>query len=157
MRNKALAGAALAAAIGGLYQLEGVKTNAYLDIAGVPTICAGTTLGVKMGDKATAQQCWDMTVADFRKHERPVLDKIKVSLNTNQQTALAFFCYNVGITACTNSTAFRLINQGDYAAGCKAMGMFNKVRINGVLVHSKGLQNRRNAEIDLCLKPVPFW
>lgn len=153
MRNRALGGAALAAAITGLMALEGVELTAYRDIAGVPTLCAGTTLNVKMGDKATPQQCWDMTVADFKKHEKPVLDKIKVPLTTNQQTALTYFCYNIGIYGCSTSRAFRLFNSGDYVAGCNAMGMWNKITVNGRKVVSKGLQNRRNAEIVLCLKP----
>lgn len=153
MRNKMLSGAALVAAIAGLYQLEGVETRAYRDIAGVPTICAGTTVGVKMGDVATPQQCWDMTVIDYQKHEKAVLDNIKVPLNVNQQMALTFFCYNVGTYACINSTAFRTINAGTYTAGCQAMGRFNKITVNGRKVVSKGLVNRRNAEIALCLKP----
>lgn len=153
MRNRILSGAALVAAITGLYQLEGVETQAYRDIAGVPTICAGTTLGVKMGDKATPQQCWDMTVIDYKKHEQAVLDSIKVPLNLNQQMALTFFCYNVGVYACKSSTAFRTINAGNYTAGCQAMGLFNKITVNGRKVVSKGLVNRRNSEIALCLKP----
>lgn len=157
MRNKALIGAALAAAIGGLYTLEGVKFDAYRDIAGVPTICAGTTQGVSIGDKATPQQCWDMTVADYRKHEAAVLKAINVSLNINQQMALTFFCYNVGVSACVSSTAFRLINAGDYTAGCQAMALFNKVTINGKKVVSKGIVNRRAAEVKLCLASPSSW
>ena len=153
MRNRLLSGAALVAAITGLYQLEGVETQAYRDIAGVPTICAGTTLGVKMGDRATPQQCWDMTVIDYRKHEKAVLGNIKVPLNINQHMALSFFCYNVGVYACKSSTAFRQINAGNYTAGCQAMGLFNKITVNGKKVVSKGLTNRRNSEIALCLKP----
>lgn len=155
MRNKALVGAALAAAITGLYQLEGVKYKSYMDIAGVPTLCAGTTLGVKLGQTATPQQCWDMTVRDYQKHEKAVLAGIKVDLNVNQQVALTFFCYNVGYYGCLNSTAFRKINAGDYTAGCQAMALWNKITVNGRKVVSDGLKNRRQAEIDLCLKPVP--
>lgn len=153
MRNKALAGAALAAAIAGLYQLEGVKPEAYLDIAGVPTICAGTTLDVKLGQRATPQQCWDMTVEDYKRHEAYVLSAVKVTLNPNQQTALTYFCYNVG-PACKTSTAFKKLNAGDYVGGCIAMSMWDKVTINGRKVVSKGLQNRRAAEVERCLRPV---
>jgi lysozyme len=155
MRNKAIAGAALAAAIGGLYSLEGLELTAYRDIAGVPTICAGTTLHVQMGQKATPQQCWDMTVRDYQKHEKAVLKGITVPLNVSQQTALTFFCYNVGIASCMDSTAFRKINAGDYKAGCQAMALFNKVTIDGRKVVSKGLVNRRAAEVKLCLAPSP--
>jgi lysozyme len=154
MRNKALIGAALAAAIGGLYQLEGLELTAYRDIAGVPTICAGTTGGVRMGQTATPQQCWDMTVRDYQKHEKSVLKGITVPLNVNQQTALTFFCYNVGDSACMDSTAFRKINAGDYRGGCQAMALFNKVTVKGRKVVSKGLINRRSAEVNLCLAPL---
>lgn len=153
MRNKALTGAALAAAIGGLYSLEGLELFAYKDIAGVPTICAGTTLNVKMGQKATPQQCWDMTVKDYQIHERAVLQGIKVPLTVNRQTALTFFCYNIGVYGCLDSAAFKLFNAGDYRAGCQAMALWNKVTINGKKVVSKGLQNRRAAEVKLCLAP----
>jgi lysozyme len=154
MRNKAIGGAALAAAIAGLYTLEGVELTAYRDIAGVPTICAGTTSHVGMGQRATPQQCWDMTVRDYQKHEQAVLKGITVPLNVNQQTALTFFCYNVGISACMDSTAFRKTNAGDYRAGCQAMALFNKVTVNGRKVVSKGLVNRRAAEVKQCLLPV---
>lgn len=154
MRNKALAGAALAAAISGLYVLEGVELTAYRDIAGVPTICAGTTKGVRMGQKATPEQCWAMTVRDYQIHERAVLRGVTVPLNANQQTALTFFCYNVGVYACLDSTAFREFNAGNYRAGCQAMALFNKVTVNGRKVVSQGLINRRAAEVKLCLTSV---
>lgn len=155
--NKALAGAVLASAIGGLYTLEGVEYTAYTDIAGVPTICAGTTQGVRMGDRATPQQCWDMTVRDYRKHEAAVLQAISIPLNVNEQTALTYFCYNVGNAACQASTAFKLFNQGRTREGCHALAKFNKVRINGKLVVSKGLVNLRNAEIARCLEPSSLY
>lgn len=155
MRNRALVGAALAAAITGLYTLEGVELTAYLDIAGVPTICAGTTKGVKMGQKATPAQCWTMTLLDYQKHEQAVLKAIKVPLNVNQQIALTYFCYNIGVYACMDSTAFRKINAGDYTGGCQAMALFNKVTVNGKKVVSKGLVNRRAAEVKQCLTSVP--
>lgn len=154
MRNKAIGGAALAAAIAGLIGLEGMSLPAYRDIAGVPTICAGSTLGVKMGDRATPQQCWEMTVRDYQKHEKAVLRGITVPLNVNQQVALTFFCYNVGVYACMDSTAFRKINAGDYTAGCQAMALFNKVTVNGRKVVSNGLRNRRAAEVKKCLAPL---
>ena len=154
LRNKAIGGAVLAAAIAGLYTLEGVELTAYRDIAGVPTICAGTTKGVKMGQKATPEQCWSMTVADYQLHEKAVLKGITAPLNANQQIALTYFCYNVGVYACMDSTAFRKINAGDYRGGCQAMALFNKVTVNGKKVVSKGLQNRRAAEVKQCLQSV---
>ncbi|ARB30337.1 lysozyme [Pseudomonas phage phiNV3] len=152
LRNKALAGTALSLALGGLVGLEGMSLPAYRDIAGVPTICAGTTAGVKMGDVATPAQCYSMTLKDYRRFEAIVLKHIDIPLNVSEQVALTYFCYNVG-PACATSTAFKLFNQGRTREGCEAMGMWNKVTINGRKVVSKGLVNRRAAEIELCATP----
>lgn len=153
MRNRALTGAAFAAALSGLITLEGMRTTAYLDIVGVPTICAGTTRGVKLGDVKTPEQCWTIAAAEYREYEKFVIDNVKVPLNANQQSALTWFTINVGKTGFYDSTARRQINAGNYTAGCQAMGMWNKVTINGQKVVSKGLTNRRNAEIAQCLRP----
>lgn len=157
MRNKALTGTALVAALAGLWQLEGVEYKAYRDIAGVPTICAGTTRNVKMTDTATVEQCWSMSLEDYRYHESEVLRSIKVPLSTETQTALTFFCLNVGNAGCRGSTAFRLINQGKLPEGCDALRMWNKVTINGKKVVSKGLVNRREAEVQLCKQQSASW
>jgi lysozyme len=164
MKNKALTGAALALALGGLTQLEGDKRVAYLDIAGVPTICAGTTEGVRMGDTATQADCYRMTLKDYRRFEKVVLDNITIPLNVNEQVALTYFCYNVGagrkataklrkVDGCVTSRAFNLINQGRVQDGCEAMRLWNKVTINGRKVVSKGLDNRRSLEVKLCATP----
>lgn len=150
--NKQISGAVLALALGGLGLHEGMKYTAYTDIVGVPTICAGTTAGVKLGDTATPAQCYSMTLADYRRFEGIVLRNITIPLRVNEQIALTYFCYNVG-PACAASTTFRLFNQGRVLDGCKALAMWNKVTINGRKVVSKGLDNRRAAEINLCVTP----
>lgn len=153
MRNKPLVGAAFAAALSGLVALERMELIAYKDIVGVPTICAGTTRGVKMGDTKTKEQCWSIAEKEYREYEKVVIDTIKVPLNPNQQAALTWFTVNVGKYGFMDSTATARFNRGDYTGGCQALGMWNKVTINGKKVVSKGLVNRRNAEIKLCLKP----
>lgn len=155
MRNKLLTGAAFAAALSGLVTLEGMKTEAYLDIVGVPTICAGTTHGVKLGDKKTVEQCWTIAAAEYRSYEKVVIDTIKVPLNPNQQTALTWLAVNIGKYGFIDSTAAARFNRGDYTGGCNAIRMWNKVTIDGRKVFSKGLDNRRAVEETLCLKPYP--
>lgn len=141
------------AALSGLVGLEGMKTKAYKDIVGVPTICAGTTRGVKMGDTKTVEQCWSIATSEFREYEKVVIDTIKVPLNPNQQTALVWFTVNVGKYGFIDSTAAARFNRSDYTGGCHALRMWNKVTVNGRKVFSKGLDNRRAAEEALCLKP----
>lgn len=153
MRNKSLIGAAFAAALSGLVALEGMKTTAYRDIVGVPTICAGTTDGVRMGDTKTLAQCWSIAEAEFRSYEKVVIDTIKVPLNPNQQTALTWLAVNIGRYGFKDSTVAARFNRGDYVGGCHAIRMWNKVTVNGRKVFSKGLDNRRETEESLCLKP----
>ena len=43
-------------AVGIVGGFEGLRTKAYRDVVGVPTICFGETRGVKMGDTATDAQ-----------------------------------------------------------------------------------------------------
>jgi lysozyme len=46
---------ALAVALVGAW--EGLRTKAYRDAVGVPTVCYGETRGVRMGDRYTVEQC----------------------------------------------------------------------------------------------------
>ena len=155
MRNKPVVGAALAAALAGLISLEGMRTTAYLDVIGVPTICAGSTKGVKLGDKKTPEQCWQVTEEEYKEYEQTVLKAIRVKIDANVQIALTYFCVNVGKAGCTSSTAFREINAGNLVAGCKALRMWNKGTVNGKKVVIPGLDNRRAAEERLCLSKSP--
>jgi lysozyme len=157
MRNKALLGAAFTAALSGLVTLEGMRTTAYLDVVGVPTICAGTTRGVKLGDTKTLAQCWTLAEAEFREYEKVVLDNIVVPIQPNVQAALVFFCVNVGKAGCKGSTTFRKINAGDTVGGCHALRMWNKGTIKGKKVVIPGLDNRRKAEESLCLNPEQLF
>lgn len=157
IRNKAISGAVLALALGGLSQLEGIQYKAYRDIAGVPTICMGSTAGVRMGDVATPEECYKLTLKEYRQFEAVVLKRITIPLNVNEQVALTYFCYNVGADACAKSTAFRLFNQGRTLDGCHAMALFNKVTIKGRKVVSNGLVNRRAAEVKLCVTPSSLY
>ena len=45
---------------------EGRSLMAYLDPVGIPTICEGVTLGVKLGDRATPAQCDQLLQRELR-------------------------------------------------------------------------------------------
>lgn len=161
MRNKALTGAAFASALGGLVALEDMRTTAYLDIVGVPTICAGTTKGVKLGDRYTEEQCWEIAENEFRDYERHVLKVIKQPMNSNEQTAFVWLTVNIGKAGFASSSVAREFNAGNNEQACHAIRLWNKVTVNGRKVVSKGLDNRRKAEEALCLLPPksswPSW
>lgn len=147
LRKGGYAAALAVTLIGGF---EGLRTAAYRDIVGIPTVCYGETKGVRMGDKYTKDQCDAMLLKRLdefansveRCVTRPMPDKVLVGF-----TSLA---YNIGEGGFCKSTTARLWNQGDLKGSCKAMEKFNKA--GGRVVF--GLVKRRSAETELCLKGV---
>ncbi|MBD2465104.1 lysozyme [Oscillatoria sp. FACHB-1407] len=129
-------------------QFEGLKLEAYICPAGVPTIGYGTTAGVKMGDRITAEQAEVLLRKDVEKFERAVVNAVKVPLTENQFSALVSFTYNLGAGALQKSTLLKLLNQGNYEAAAQEFPKWNKAA-GKVLT---GLTRRRQAEQALFLK-----
>lgn len=146
--------AAVALAIGSLIvPWEGLETKAYKDIVGVWTVCYGETQGVKPGMTFTPQQCKEMLVSRVTKdYYEPLKSCIPGFENrpVELQAALISLTYNIGVGAACKSTAARRTREGKLEAACRAIPMFNKA--GGRVV--KGLENRRQAELALCLKGV---
>lgn len=156
MKQKLLLSTVTAAAIyiaAPLIELvEGVESKPYMDIAGIPTVCAGITgPDVVWGKTYSNRDCRNMLEKHIQIHGRHVQDAVTYPIAPETRAALISFSYNVGGSAMRKSTAVRLINQGKIEQGCKALGMWNKARVNGKLKVVKGLVNRRNEEIELCL------
>lgn len=126
---------------------------AYLDIVGVPTLCYGETRGVRLGDRATDEQCLaklrDRLTTDFRAglHGYFADQTKRHRLTAERDAAYVSLAYNVGIRGAGRSTATRRLNNGDIAGGCKALTWWNKA--GGRVV--RGLVNRRSAEYRLCM------
>lgn len=137
---------------------EGCKLTAYKDSVGVWTIGWGTTkypngIRVKQGDKITQVEADAMLKRQVQEHADGMLQYISVSkLNQNQYDALASFHYNLGRHILKGSTLATYLNAGDWNKATNSMLQYNKGRINGVLTVLKGLQNRRNAEVELFKK-----
>jgi len=138
----------LAAIVAFVAPWEGVRTKAYLDIAGVPTICYGHTKGVRMGDTATLAQCDAWLAEEVEEFSRGVRQCVTREITHNQEVSFVAISYNIGIHAFCNSTAVRRFNSGDDEGACEALEMWN--RAGGAVV--KGLINRRAAESALCKK-----
>lgn len=151
VKTKSVAGAvATLVFVGGW---EGLRLTAYRDVVGVPTICYGETLGVKMGDTATKAECDAMLIASLKKHEAG-LDRClrpPTAIPTKTKIALVSWTYNVGVGAACSSTAVRRFNAGDYHSGCESVTWWNKGTVNGKRVTIPGLVNRRAAEYSLCV------
>ncbi|HEY4254508.1 MAG TPA: lysozyme [Roseomonas sp.] len=129
-------------------QWEGLRLDAYRDVAGVLTIGYGATRGVRPGQRITAAEAEAMLRADLERFEATVERLVRVPLNDNQFGALTSFAFNVGAHGFGTSTLLRRLNAGDYAAVPAELAKWNKA--GGRVV--AGLANRRAAEAGLWVR-----
>lgn len=126
---------------------EGNKLKPYLDVGGVPTVCAGVIRGVEWR-LYSEDECKSLNAREIAEHAQGLAKCVKAELTVEEWTALLSLTYNVGTGAICSSTLVRQINIGDRRASCDQYLRWSKV--NGREV--QGLVNRRNAERALCLK-----
>lgn len=143
-------GAALAlccALVGGF---EGLRTVAYRDVVGVPTICFGETRGVKIGDRRTAEECRTMLGDRLIEFSAGVDRCLTRRVPDKTYAAFVSFAYNVGTGAFCGSTLVRKANAGDLAAACNELLKWDKAGGRRVA----GLTRRRREERALCLEGI---
>ena len=136
-------------AIGLVGGYEGLRTKAYRDIVGVPTVCFGETRGVKLGDVYSVDECRAMlgdALLEFETGMRRCM-VFPDSVPDKPYVAFLSFTYNVGVGAFCKSTLARKVNAGDIRGGCNELPKWN--RAGGRVV--KGLIRRRAEERALCL------
>lgn len=138
-----------------IQSFEGCELEAYLDIAGIPTIGWGHTgPEVRLGQVITQAEADRLFDEDTDRFEAAVERLAKVATD-NQFAALVSFAYNVGEGdgGLKTSTLLRLHNEGDYEGAAEQFARWNKARVNGVPVPVKGLTRRRAAEAELYRRP----
>ncbi|MDQ1834673.1 lysozyme [Massilia scottii] len=146
LTNKQRAGwCAIAVTIVGGF--EGLRQAAYLDPVGIPTICFGETKGVRLGQRATLDQCKAMLAASLQLANHAVDDCIRAPLPDYRRAALVSFAYNVGQTSLCGSTLARKLNAGDTLGGCDELLRWTYAK--GIKL--PGLVKRRQAERNMCL------
>ena len=155
--KRRLALAALTVALGGGagYQFighhEGTRLSSYQDQAGVWTICVGHTRTAKPNQVVSKAVCDRLLQEDVRVAEAAVHKHLRPDLQITweQYLALVSFVFNLGETNFKNSTLRKEVLAGNcYAVGAQFL-RWNKIRINGVLTESRGLNRRRGEERDL--------
>lgn len=142
-------GASSIVALSGAYLVEpweDTKNQAYKDMVGVPTICAGYTIGVKMGDYKTDEECDELLVKELTTFNKQMMKSVKVPLPENMEVAYTSLVWNIGVSAWNKSTLLKMLNAKEYEEACKQILRWNKA--GGVVV--RGLQNRREAEYKVC-------
>ena len=151
MSNKKAIALALATALA--VPAEGLRQYAYRDPVGLPTVCFGSTKGVKMGDFRTIPECKALLDKEMMDVINAV-DRCQPGLPTEVLAAFSDAAYNLGATiACdtSKSTAAKLLRAGDIKGACDQLTRWSKARVGGVMVTLPGLTKRRALERDLCL------
>ena len=147
------AGAVTAAgvlAIGLIGGFEGLRTKAYRDVVGVPTVCFGETRGVKMGDTYTVDECKAMLGDGLVEFEAGIRKCLTSPDNIPAKPYVAFLslAYHTGQRAFCGSSVARKANAGDLRGACDAILAWNKA--GGRVI--KGIVTRRQEERALCLE-----
>ena len=121
---------------------EGLRLEAYLCSAGVPTIGYGHTKGVQLGDVCTEDLANQWLLEDILEAHKAIDELVTVPLNDHQFDALTSFVFNLGYGNLRSSTLLRLLNEGKYLEASNQFPRWNKA--GGKVV--QGLVNRRAEE-----------
>lgn len=147
LRKSGYAAALAVTLIGGF---EGLRTTAYRDSVGIPTICYGETKGVRMGDTKTKAQCDAMFVKRLDEFATKVEGCITRPMSDKTEVAFVSLAYNIGSGGFCSSSVVREYNKGNLKVACNKMELFNKA--GGRVLF--GLVKRRSAEASLCLEGI---
>lgn len=143
---------AVALAVAIVAPFEGLRTVAYRDPVGIPTICFGYTHGVRLGDRKTEQECAALLTAEVQTAVATV-ERCAPGLPPQQLAAWASAVYNVGpriVCSPDKSTAARLLRAERHADACRQLPRWNRA----MGIELPGLTRRRQAEMALCLEGV---
>lgn len=126
---------------------EGLKLEAYLCPAKIPTIGIGTTMypngkQVKLGDTCTEEEAEEYLVHELSFLEKRLSSHFKI-LNQNQFDALISLAYNIGFGNLLASTLRKKILQNMYDS---SIGLEWMKWVFAKKVKLEGLHRRRRAE-----------
>jgi lysozyme len=135
---------------------EGLRTKAYLDSVGIPTIGYGHTKGVKLGMMITETKAEELLKKDLEYFENKVLDLVKVNLLQNQFDALVSFTFNLGEGSLKKSTLLKKLNSTVFFRKEELESIANEFlkwnKAGGKVL--TGLTKRRIAEKMMFLTPI---
>lgn len=136
-------------------RFEGLRLEAYQDVAGIWTIGYGHTKTARPGMRITEKEAEQLLLDDLKDAERGVESPVKVPVNDNEYSALVSLVFNIGRGAFSKSTALKLLNKDDRVGAADAIELWNKSTVGGKKVVIPGLVSRRAAEKALFLTPTP--
>lgn len=166
MNPRIIVAALSASGLIGIALYEGFRDTAYRDSVNVATVGFGSTEGVKLGDKITVERGLVMLAKDVSKHEAGLRKCVgNVPMHQYEWDGLVSLTFNVGVGAVCGSSIPRKLKAGDYAAACRTILDFDKVRdcskpkvrnprtsaLECPLVPLRGLTIRRQSEYKRCI------
>lgn len=132
-----------------LKRWEGCRLSAYADDGGRATIGWGHTGGVQMGTKWTQEQADAQLLEDLGRVMAQVRGVVQAPTTSNQLAALLSFTYNLGIANLARSGLLKALNMRKYKDAADQFMLWNHI---GMYV-SRGLTDRRKAEMELFMRP----
>lgn len=99
---------------------EGFSGDAYLDSAGIPTICYGETKGVKLGQSRSVSECQEQLIRSVSEHANALVG-LPNSLPDVVVLGSIDMAYNVGVAGFKGSKVHRYLSSGNTAAAGKAV------------------------------------
>lgn len=122
---------------------EGLKLDAYQDVAGVWTIGYGSTgPHVKPGMRIGPKRAEELLEEDLSRFVKAVDEKVTVPIDGHQRAALISLAFNIGVGAFSKSTLLRKLNAGDYLGAANEFPKWRKA--GGQVI--RGLVRRREDE-----------
>lgn len=109
---------------------EGYSTSAYLDSAGVPTVCYGSTVGVKYPSTVTDSECTARLKSDLESHLK-ALDELPDDLPDPVVLGSIDFAYNIGVSGFKNSSVHSALLRKDYRAASANVLKWRFITVNG--------------------------
>jgi lysozyme len=113
----------------GILTREDIKLEAYPDPVhgtAVPTIGAGSTEGVRMGDTITPLEAVARAAREVQVYENALRGCVTVPLYQHEFDAFIELSHNIGARAFCTSTIVRRLNAEDYAGACEAILMWKR-------------------------------
>jgi len=139
-------------------KFEGLLLKAYQDQKGIWTIGYGSIYNpdekrpVRQNDVISEETALRWLKKEISEKQKEINKLIKVPVNQNQLDSITSLAYNIGTNALKKSTLLKLLNSGaDKNLVANQFLRWNKINVNGKLVESKGLTNRRTLEKNLFL------
>ncbi len=141
-----------AAGLALIEHFEGLRLEAYQDVAGIWTIGYGHTRGVYPGMTMTQEEAQQALQDDLLTAQGAVESAVGTAPTSDEQfAAMVSLCFNIGAGNYRSSTVLRQHRARNYPPAADAFLLWNKATINGVLTPVAGLTARRTAERQLYL------